>query len=160
MDILRRGRPSKAKQTANEKKMEEYYHNWKSAIYTAKQLGLNRHTVEKYFQKLRATEIEEKGEEFKARQRNAKNQCLAKLDEIIHHKERQLQRFEDIVRDNNSTDTADDSQRFEVNYSRISTDLANLYQQKADIEMSATLDVKLEELVQEKYAEFSEQKAK
>ena len=153
------GRPSKAKETKNEIACQEYYLNWKSAIYTAKQLGLNPHTVEKYFQKFRQKEIEESEEQFMQRQRMAKNQVLSKLDEMINHLEKQVKRYSELM-DNEELDTTPDGQRVEAQYTKAVSELSQMYQQKADIELTATMDVRIDKVVQEKYEEYIQSKAR
>lgn len=143
----------------NEKKCLEYYENWKSASYAAKEIGINRHTVEKYYQKFRATELEQTTEDFIARQRMSKDKCLQKLDEMIDHLEKSIERYTDLIEDE-SLDVTADGQRVESQFHRCVVELAQLYQQKGDIESTATLDIKIAQLVSETYEEYSKQKTR
>lgn len=150
----KRGRPSIPKESDNEKKCLEYYQKWKSAAFTADKLGLNRHTVEKYFKKFKELEIEEKEEEFIQRQRMAKNLCLGKLDAIIDHLETQIERYTNVLTKDDETENDGDAQRIEAHMTKVATELSSLYQQKADLEMTATLDINVAKLAQEKYDEY------
>jgi len=153
----KRGRPSKPKESMNETQCLEYYQMWKSAAFTATKLKLNRHTVEKYFEKFRQKEVEEKNDQFVQRQRMAKNLCIGKLDEMIEHLEQQIGRYSNLMT-GEGLDITPDGQRVESQYTKSVAELSTLYQQKADIEMTATMDVKVDELVREKYEEFSSNK--
>lgn len=148
------GRPSAPKQTLNEKKSLEYYEDFKSAGYAAKKLGLNRQTVEKYYQKFRAMEIEETNTEFIQRQRAAKAHTIEKLDEIAEKMESQINRV--TLEDTDYTTEGVNQERL---LQKSLSDAASLYQQKADMEMTPTLDIHIDAEIEKKYGEYNEANA-
>lgn len=154
----KRGRPSKPRQAENEKNCLEYYEDFKSAGYTAKKLKLNRHTVEEYYQKFAAKEIEETNKEFIANQRATKRRVLSKIDGLIDKAQHQIERCESLLDDENPEITPE-AINFEKILQKSITDLNSLYQQRADIEMTPTLDIHIEAEIEKKYGEFNETNA-
>jgi len=149
-----KGKTATPKQTANEVKCMEYYEDFKSAGFAALKLGLHRHTVEKYYQKFRAKEIEETNEGFIQRQRAAKAQTVVKLDIIADQMEDQIKRVT-----LESTDYTTEGVNQERLLQKSLTDAASLYQQKADMEMTPTLDIHISAEIEKKYGEYNEANA-
>jgi hypothetical protein len=147
---MKRGRPSKPKQTKIEKDCLEHYENYESAGYAASQLKLNRHTVESYFQKFAAKEIEVTNEMFIQRQRATKARVLVKLDGLIALSKAQIERV--TLSD---TDYSTEGVNQERLLQKSITDLNNLYQDKASIEMTPTLDIHIEAEIEKKYGQPS-----
>ena len=145
------GRPSRPKQTKNEKDCLEQYEDYKSAGYAAKLLGLNRQTVEKYFQAFAAKEIEVTNEMFIQRQRATKARVLEKIDDLINRSQAQINRV---------TIEGQDYSTEGVNMERLLqksiTDMNQLLQDKAAIEMTPTLDIHIEAELDKKYGQPSE----
>lgn len=145
------GRPSKPKQTKIEKDCLEHYENYESAGYAAEQLKLNRHTVEAYFQKFAALEIEVTNEMFIQRQRATKARVLGKMDELIAKCKAQIDRV--TLSD---TDYSTEGVNQERLLQKSLTDMNTLLQDKAAIEMTPTLDIHIEAELDKKYGKPSE----
>jgi hypothetical protein len=146
-------RPSKNTQTANEKKCIIFYEDYKSAGYAAKKLELNRHTVEKYYQKFAAKEIEETNKSFIEKQRATKNRVIEKMDELIEEGREQLKRCKGML--GSDGDNSTEGINFERILQKCVIDLSNLYQQKAEIEMTPTLDIHIAAEIEKRYGELS-----
>jgi hypothetical protein len=147
------GQPPKPKQAKHEKACQIFYEDYKSAGYAAKALKLHRHTVEKYYRKFQSQELAETNESFIASQRATKNRVIEKLDDMISRAEAQLERCEGMTGSDGDESTA--GQNYERIAQKSITDISNLYQQKADIEMTPTLDIHLAAEIEKRYAELS-----
>jgi len=148
------GRKGKAKESANKIKALAYYEDYKSAGYTAKQLDLNRHTVERYFTDFAAKEINQTNEEFIARQHVVKKMVIEKMDEMIDIAQAQVDRFTGLLTE---ADTSPEGINIERLLQKSITDMTALQQQKAELEMTPTLDLHIAAEIEKKYAKFNEE---
>ena len=146
------GRPSKAKQVEIRKKCEKEYFKYHSAAYAASVLGLNPHTVEKYYREFQEAEVEDTNEEFVLRQRSAKNRVLTRLDGIITKLDRQLQDIEAVLEDDVNGETHDVA-RYEAMRTTVLKSLSDILQQKASIEITPTMDITIERYIEDKYGQ-------
>jgi DNA-binding transcriptional regulator YhcF (GntR family) len=147
----RGGKESSPKQSDNEKKSLVFYEKYLSAGYAAKELGLHRHTVEKYYQKFRNQEIEETTADFIKRQKSVKARVLERIDDLIMKAQAQVTRCE-----LSETDYTPEGIQMERLLQKSITDLNSLYQDKASIEMSPTLDIHIEAEIEKKYGQPDE----
>lgn len=131
-----------------------YYEDYKSAGYAAEQLGLNRHTVEKYYQKFRSKEIEESNAEFIKRQHVTKIMVVTKMDKMIAESQAQIDRFKSLLTE---ADASPEGINFERLLQKSITDMTALEQQKAELEMTPTLDLHIAAEIEKKYAKFNEE---
>ena len=145
------GRPPKPLSAKHEKECLEHYELYESAGYTAQQLKLNRHTVERYFQKFAAEEIEVTNDMFIQRQRATKARVITKLDGLIAKAQAQISRIE-----LSETDITPEGVNFERLLQKSITDLNQLLQDKAAIEMTPTLDIHIEAELDKKHGQLSE----
>lgn len=148
------GRPTKDKEISNRKRCMEYYENYQSAGFAAQQLGLNRNTVDKYYQEFSTKEIAETNKSFIERQRMVKNRVLTKIDIFIDKANKQIERFENLL--GQEGELSPDGVNFERLLQKSITDVNNLYQQKASLEMTPTLDIHIEAELEKKYGHISE----
>jgi len=149
----KRGRPSKAKQTNIRKKCLEEYENYHTAGFAAKNLHMNRHTVEKYFREFQESEIEETTRDFVLRQRAAKNRVLTRLDEILDKLYGQLSDIEGVLADDKHGENHDIG-KYEYMRTQILSKLSDILQQKESIEITPTLDISIDRYLEEKYGQF------
>jgi len=84
----------------------------------------------------------------------AKNMCIGKLDSVIDHLETQISRYKRLLTQDDETEPSPDAQRTEAQMTKTADVLSTLYQQKADLEMTETLDINIAQLAQEKYDEY------
>lgn len=147
----KRGRPPKPISVENEKKCMEYYEDFKSAAYAASRLGLNRRTVELYYQKFAATELVETNESFIARQTAVKNTALKKMDELIEKAKAQIERVE-----LSDSDYSPEGINMERLLQKSITDLNDLYHKKADMEMTPTLNVHINAEIEKRFGHLNE----
>lgn len=143
-----RGRPIKALSAKNEIDCKAHYENYESAGYAASLLGLHRRTVEIYFQRFAAEEIEETNIQFIQRQRATKARVIFKLDELIAKTQAQMDRVE-----LKSSDYSPEGINMERLLQKSITDMNTLLQDKASIEMTPTLDIHIEAEIEKKYGE-------
>ncbi len=137
-------RPTKSKQVDIQKTLLEHFEQNHSAIYTAKLTGLNRNTVSGYFRTFADKLIEEVDQNFIVRQKVRKELVLVQLEEDLAELDRQLEELKILTNGIENTNSAMHSIRLNIITSR-----AALRQQIADIDMTPTLDVSLEILVEE-----------
>lgn len=135
-----RGRPTKGKTTDIKKTLLEYFEDNKSAAYTARKTGHDIKTVYSYFKAFSEELNERIDNDFVCRQKRAKEMVIAKLEEDI---EELTQQLDDIKKkcEDDPENSAWESLRLAIVSKR-----ADVLQQKADIEMTPTIDVSLEEL--------------
>lgn len=148
------GRKGKAKESANKIKALAYYEDYKSAGYAAKQLDLNRHTIERYFTEFANKEINQTNAEFIARQHVVKKMVIVKMDEMIVIAEAQIERFTSQLPE---SDTSPEGINYERLLQKSITDMTALEQQKAELEMTPTLDLHIAAEIEKKYAKFNEE---
>jgi len=142
------GRPTKSKQVRMRKRCEEEYRKYHSATYAANILDYNVNTVEKYFRGFQETQLEETNTEFVLKQRSAKDRVVTKLEEIIEDLDNQLTRmYKELDKNDNEVDKA----RYESMVTNTLKLKAELWQHKAGIEITPTLDITFEKLLEEKY---------
>ena len=139
-------RPTKSKQVDMEKILLEHFQEHHSAIYTAKLTGYNRNTVNAYFRTFAQKLLEEVDGDFVTRQKLRKELVIAKLEEDITALDNQL---EQILKFTGTGEIEEGNASLHGVRLNIITARANLRQQIADIDMTPTLDVSLDKLVEE-----------
>ncbi len=148
----KRGRPTKKKQTDIKEQCMKEYEKYHTSGDASQVLGINRHTVEKYYREFQELEVEDTNEEFVLRQRSAKNRVLTRLDGIITKLDRQLQDIEAILEDDVNGETHDVA-RYEAMRSTVLKSLSDILQQKASIEITPTMDITIERYIEDKYGQ-------
>lgn len=146
---MKRGKPSAGEQSKLYKDTLEHFEKGHSAVFTARELSVNRNTVDKYFAEFREKMIESMDKDFINRQKTAKEFALAGLDSDL---EKLNEQYDDV--DAKCKDDPENS-AWESIKTQIISRMADIRQQKADLEMSPTLDVSLEQLVEERMDESS-----
>lgn len=146
------GRPNKKTQEKIRSILLKHFNDWHTALFTAKETGLNAKTVNAYFKEFLSTDLEESREEFKEKQRHAKKQVLQKLDELILVQQEQLERVKKILihEDPQNFDMA----RYESILQNNTKQLADIYQLKASLESVPTLDIDIQSEVEKEYAAY------
>ena len=148
----KRGRPTKKKQNDIKEQCMKEYEKYHTSGYASQVLGINRHTVEKYYREFQELEVEDTNEEFVLRQRSAKNRVLTRLDGIITKLDRQLQDIEAILEDDVNGETHDVA-RYEAMRTTVLKSLSDILQQKASIEITPTMDITIERYIEDKYGQ-------
>ena len=148
----KRGRPTKKKQNDTKEQCMEEYEKYHTSGYAAQVLGINRHTVEKYYREFQELEVEDTNEDFILRQRSAKNRVLTRLDGIITKLDRQLQDIEAVLEDDVNGETHDVA-RYEAMRTTVLKSLSDILQQKASIEITPTMDITIERYIEDKYGQ-------
>ena len=152
----KRGRPSKSKQVEIRKKCEGEYFKYHSADYAAGVLGVNPHTVEKYYREFQEAELEETNRDFVIKQHSVKNKVVARLDEILNHLDEQLRDIS--VELKNKTQEELDKGRYEAMKTTVLKSISDILQQKASIETTPTLDITIEKYIEETYGKSVSEK--
>ena len=142
-------RPTKAKQVQNETRILEMFERGISALRASQLLKLNRNTVSSYYRIFGQRLIEDMNEDFIERQKIKKTLLVASLEKEIDDLEEQAA-FTRISIEDDRENTALRNLLLSITVAK-----ANLKQQIADIEMSPTLDVSLDQLVEERLDEIA-----
>ena len=154
------------KEKSNElrKQIYEYYKRFKTVAFTADRLGCSPTTVQKYFTEFADIELRKTDECFLKEQRITKARILYKLDELIDKAEMQLEVLESKIGYNEEgigegIETPDETRIAQL-VNKIHGDLIVWNQQKAAIEDSPTLDVKIGQLLEDRVHELDERENK
>ena len=152
------GRPSKPRQAAIRRDCLEQYNLYTSAASAARTLDINPHTVEKYYREFEAKELEETNLQFIAKQRAIKKKVIGRLDDIISFLDQQ---FKDFVAKLEEVDAEDnhDVIKIEMMKTSVLKHMSDILQQKASIEIMPTLDISLDNYIEEKYGKFIKEAA-
>ena len=150
---VKSGRPTKARQSAIRRDCMEQYNLYTSAASASRTLDLNPHTVEKYYRGFEALELEETNLEFIANQRATKKKVIGRLDDIIAFLDKQ---FKDFVAKLEESDAEEryDVIKIEMMKTSVLKHMSDILQQKASIEITPTLDISLDNYIEEKYGKF------
>jgi|TARA_R110000824_G_scaffold383550_2_gene577180 hypothetical protein len=151
------GRPSKQKQVEIRKKCEEEYLNYHSASYAARVLGLNPHTVEKYYRSFQEAELEETNRDFVIKQRAVKNKVISRLDEILDQLGGQYRDISGVLQDDTQGEFHDIA-RYEAMKTTVLKSMSDILQQKASIETTPTLDITIDKYIEETYGKSVSEK--
>tara|TARA_R100001244_G_scaffold45950_1_gene41249 strand:+ start:466 stop:888 length:423 start_codon:yes stop_codon:yes gene_type:complete len=129
-----------------------------SAASASRTLFLNPHTVEKYYREFESKELEETNLEFIAKQRAIKKKVIGRLDDIIAFLDQQ---FKDFMAKLEEVDAEDnhDVLKIELMKTSVLKHMSDILQQKASIEIMPTLDISLDNYIEEKYGKFIKEAA-
>ena len=155
---VKSGRPTKARQSVIRKECMEQYNMYTSAASASRTLFLNPHTVEKYYREFESKELEETNLEFIAKQRAIKKKVIGRLDDIISFL---AQQFKDFVAKLEEVDAEDnhDVIKIEMMKTSVLKHMSDILHQKASIEIMPTLDISLDNYIEEKYGKFIKEAA-
>lgn len=145
--MAKRGRPEIQDQTKLRRELLEYWTKNRSAAFTARDTGHNIKTVQNYFRAFAEEIQEETNQEFITKQKAVKLNALAAMDELIIESQNQL----DSIKEKCEEDP--DNSSWESIRAAIIKDQMDFINKKADLEVSPTLDIDLDRLVEEKLAE-------
>jgi hypothetical protein len=152
------GRPSKPRQAAIRRDCLEQYNLYTSAASAARTLDINPHTVEKYYREFEAKELEETNLQFIAKQRAIKKKVIGRLDDIILNLDAQFKTFVAKLAESDA-DEKYDTQKYELMKTSVMKIMSDILQQKASIEVTPTLDISLDNYIEEKYGKFIKEAA-
>lgn len=141
---MKRGRPEVTEQTKLYKALQTRFERGESIAYAAREEKVNIKTVQNYYREFREKMVEQTDQDFINRQKIAKEFALAGLDEDLQKLRTQFDELVQLCEDD-PENSAWQSIRLQV-----TAKMAELKQQKADLEMSPTLDVSLEQMVEER----------
>lgn len=164
------GRPSNAEISDAKARCYEYYKDFKSILFCAEKTKLNRNTVSKYYAGFGRITLEQDKQKFIEAQKVTKEQIIYKLETMIDRGEKQLKRLQyqlGIEDDNTDEETSMFSEdmdettkvKLEQLINKVQGDLINWNQQKAVIVDSPTLDIKIDDLVEDRIRELDEREA-
>lgn len=146
---MKRGHPTKKDQVDLRKTLFEFWSKNRSVAYTAEQTKTNIKTVTAYFKEFAESITEDMNEDFIKRQKAVKQQALKAMDEMMVESETQLEEIKEKCADD-PENTSWESIRASIIRDRMA-----FINEKANLEISPTLDVDLEELVEERLANSS-----
>ena len=157
---------SKEKQIQYKKACQEFYDGYKTISFTAQHLGIDKDTVQRYFKEFSNMELNEIDESFLKKQKITKDRILYKLDSLIFKSEEQLKKLEIMIDIENKDadieilESPPDRTRIETLINKIHGDLIKWNQEKAGIEDSPTLDVKIGQLLEDRVNELDSRETK
>ena len=155
---VKSGRPTKARQSVIRKECMEQYNMYTSAASASRTLFLNPHTVEKYYREFESKELEETNLEFIAKQRAIKKKVIGRLDDIILNLDAQFKTCVAKLAESDA-DEKYDTQKYELMKTSVMKIMSDILQQKASIEVTPTLDISLDNYIEEKYGKFIKEAA-
>ena len=135
------------KQVDIRKNCQREYEKYRSVKHASIVLRRYKRMAEKYYKKFERQESIETDVDFIQTQRSIRHKILFKMDCILAQLEEQLDRISKQLKKYDSTYMV----RYEVLKTRILKLLADLWQQKARIEMTTTLDTPLGNYIEKKY---------
>ena len=136
-----------SKQEKIRKDCQTEYEKYRSVKHASIVLRRYKRMAEKYYKKFERQESIETDLDFIQIQRSIRHKILFKMDCILAQLEEQLDRISKQLKKGNSMYMI----RYEVLKTRILKLLADLWQQKARIEMTTTLDTPLGNYIEKKY---------
>lgn len=144
-------RPSKAKQVDIEKTLLTHFNLYHSALYTAELTNINRNTVNAYFKTFQVSLVEDINSDFISRQKVRKEQVVALLERDLSELDKLLEQLK--------ISTMKDEENASLLSVRLATIVArsNIKQQIADIDMSPTLDISIDQIMEKRLEEHSRQ---
>ena len=135
------------KQEKIRKDCQREYEKYRSIKHASIVLRRYKRMAEKYYKKFERQESIETDVDFIQTQRSVRNKILFRMDCILAKLEEQFDRISKQLKKGNSMYMI----RYEVLKTRILTLMSDLWQQKARIEMTATLNTPLGNYVEKKY---------
>ena len=142
-----RKRNKTSKQEKIRKNCQTEYEKYRSIKHASIVLRRYKRIAEKYYKKFERQESIETDVDFIQTQRSIRHKILFRMDCILTQLEEQLDRISKQLKKGDSMYMI----RYEVLKTRILTLLADLWQQKARIEMTTTLNTPLGNYVEKKY---------
>ena len=155
---VKSGRPTKARQSAIRRDCMEQYNLYTSAASASRTLDLNPHTVEKYYREFESKELEETNLEFIANQRAVKKKVIGRLDDILIFLDKQFRDFTSKLEESDAEERYDVI-KIEMMKTSVLKHMSDILQQKASIEITPTLDISLDNYIEEKYGQFIKEAA-
>ena len=135
------------KQEKIRKDCQMEYEKYRSIKHASIVLRRYKRMAEKYYKKFERQESIETDVDFIQTQRSIRHKILFKMDCILAQLEEQFDRISKQLKKGNSMYMI----RYEVLKTRILTLMSDLWQQKARIEMTTTLNTPLGNYVEKKY---------
>lgn len=132
----------------------DHYNQFHSASYTAHVTGINRNTVNHYFNEFNETLVEFTNKEFINNQKRVWDQALCKADMILDDLEKQLIRIRKRIENANPDEI--DIIKLEPLYLSINKFLYEAYGHKAAIEITPSLSISIQQIDQNVYSEEQE----
>ena len=142
-----RKRNKTSKQEKIRKNCQTEYEKYRSIKHASIVLRRYKRMAEKYYKKFERQESIETDVDFIQTQRSVRHKILFRMDCILAQLEEQLDRISKQLKKGNSMYMI----RYEVLKTRILTLMSDLWQQKARIEMTTTLNTPLGNYVEKKY---------
>jgi len=136
-----------SKQEKIRKNCQKEYEKYRSIKHASIVLRRYKRMAEKYYKKFERQESIETDVDFIQTQRSIRHKILFKMDCILAQLEEQFDRISKQLKNGNSMYMI----RYEMLKTRILKLLADLWQQKARIEMTTTLNTPLGNYIEKKY---------
>ena len=136
-----------SKQEKIRKNCQKEYEKYRSIKHASIVLRRYKRMAEKYYKKFERQESIETDVDFIQTQRSVRHKILVRMDCILAQLEEQFDRISKQLKKGDSMYMI----RYEVLKTRILTLMSDLWQQKARIEMTTTLNTPLGNYVEKKY---------
>jgi hypothetical protein len=146
---MKRGHPTNKERADTRKTLFEYWSKNRSALFTAEDSGINVKTVNAYFKEFASTITEEMNQDFIEKQKAVKAQAVKAMDALIIESETQLSEIKEKCEDD------PENTGWENIRASIIKDQMAFINEKANLEISPTLDVDLDSILEKKVAQSS-----
>jgi len=140
---MERGRPLKQDQVKLRKILLEHWGKGHSAGYAAKLEKVNIKTVTEYYKEFNEEIVEKVDEDFIVKQKAVKFQTLTQMDELIAESQKQLEGLKAKCEED------PDNSSWESIKASVIKDQMLFLQEKSNLEITPTLDINLDKLVEE-----------
>lgn len=141
-------RPKRQDGVKIRKELLGYFERGCNVLYTSQQSKHNRKTVTQHFKEFGEIFVEEVDNDFITKQKVVKETCIAQLQGYIDKIDSEIKSLEIEAKMDR-----EDSKTYRAQMHYLLVQVCNLIQQKADIEMTPTIDVSLEQMIEERIHE-------
>jgi len=148
------GRPTKSGQIGIQNKLRPYYEHGLSATFTAGSTGINIKTVCNYFDEWSKQILEFEKIEFVKRQITEKERIVLSMDGIIFEQYQLLEEIKNQIKFYNKDKKPIPKHLLSLK-ALILKEISDISQQKCDITITPTIDIPLEQMIDEKLATVS-----
>jgi len=139
------GRPKKQDQLKIRSELMGYFERGCNVFYTSKKSEHNRKTVTRYFEEFGEQAVEEMNEKFVVRQKIAKETAVMGLQEDMDLIDKELKDIE-----LHKLGVADESPTWRSQYHNLIKMRSDIRQYKCDIECMPTIDVSIDQMLEER----------
>lgn len=149
------GRPTKLEQIEIQNKLRPYFERYLSATFTSGKTGINIKTVCKYFDEWSKQVIETETKDFVQRQRETKEVIMLSMDSLIFENYELIDKIKNEIKNFQKNEKPIPKHLLSL-HAQILYKISEIINAKGDLEVTPTLDISLEELIDKRISEVSQ----